>query len=240
MSYNNKRKYQNDYSSNKRFKRSSYRKPTGKPTVKQVKNLVEQAMYRNSETKIKSVTGSEQAISTIGFAKVYACAIPSQGAQGNQRIGNKIQGVGIGSKLMLHNTNTSENIWVRCALLEVYDGQMTDGQITSDLFEGLSDQSVGEGGGVEELIKKFDREFFKCHKDQLVAVGPKGTSEGIQIVDFYKKLNGQLMKFNDSVATQPVGTSRFVWVVYAREGDADEVAGSHIECSYNLDYYFKE
>jgi len=210
------------------------------PTSAQVRRMVNKAVYKQSETKMCATTGTEETISSIASAKVFFAPVPRQGARTTERIGNKVKGVGLGSKLILHNNSTSEYCWVRCALLEVFDGQATGAEIQNDLFEGTADQTIGESGSVTEIIRKFDREYYKVHKDTIVGVGPKNTEDGIKFINYYHKLNGQEMRFNDSVALKPTGSSSFVWVVYGRETDGDESIGSIVECSYAFDYYYKE
>lgn len=60
----------------------------------------------------------------------------------------------------------------------------------------------------------------------------------IHVVDYCKKLSGQEMKFNDQFTATPTGTSKFIWVVYCRQANADESVGTNIELTYPLDYYF--
>lgn len=234
------KRYQNGTIKKTKGSKSLYARRIPKGVSAPMRRVVEDAIYRASETKVVCAVASEQSVNTIGAVSVFSVPVPSDGAKGNERIGNKVRCVGIGSKLMFHNNNTSETIWVRAALLEVKNGQMTNSQIQSNLFEGTSDQTVGEAGNQFELIRKLDKEYFTVLRDECIPLGPKAESEGIKFLQYYANLKGKDMKFNDSVAIQPVGTSRYVWIVMAREGDADEGIGSVIECTYSLDFYFKE
>lgn len=227
----------------KRFRSTpSYRKRyNAKPSTAQVRSIVQRAIFKESETKISSITNNEVYANTISPNPiVFIVPVPEQGVSSHQRIGNKIRGVGISSKLLLHNNAGNTPCWVRCTLVEVLDGQMTDTEIQNDLFEGTSDSTVGLGGSVVEVVKKYDREYYKVLKDEVIGLHGNTDPDSVKIINFYKKLNGQEMKFNDAFATRPVGTSRFVWIVYAREADGDESLGTNVEISCTFDYYFKE
>lgn len=224
-----------------RFVSGGKRRFKGKPSVQQVRTIVQNAIYRESETKMVSAFNNENFVNTIAAdVTIHAVPTPAQGVATHERIGNKIKGVGIGSKLLLHNNAGNTPCWVRCSLLEVFDGQMTDTEIKSDLFEGTGDSTVSIDGNLVNIIKKYDREFYRVLKDEVIPLHGNTDTDSVKIVSFYKKLKGQEMKFNDQFANQPVGTSRFVWVLYAREADGDEDLGTNVEITSHLDYYFKE
>lgn len=232
---------QSQSQSQKRF-RSAPVKKYAKPSVTQVRSIVNRAIYRESETKMCTATASELNVTSIAPSpSILSCPMPGQGVGTHQRIGSKVKGVGIGSKIVFHNNSSTTPVWIRCSLLEVHNGQMTDIEIQNDLFESsATDSTIGMVGSVGEVIKRYDRQYYTVLKDEVVALHGNTEPDSLKMVSFYKKLVGQEMKFNDAVANLPVGTSRFVWVVYSREGDGDESTGTTVECSYNIDYYFKE
>lgn len=211
-----------------------------KPNVTQVRNIVTRAIYNASETKLTSAHWEEASMSSVSpSGYVYPFPIPAQGVTSIQRIANKCYGVGLASRILLHN-NSSNDMWVRLLLLEVYDGQQTDAEIISDLFEGETDSMVGENGDLSDTIKKTDRESFKCLKDSVVHLTPQSGDHRVEIIKHYHALRGQLMNFNDKFAARPIGTSRFVWVIINREADSNEGIGSTIEAHVQLEYYFKD
>lgn len=228
-------------STSKRTRPTYKKRPYVKPTTAQVRSIVQKAIYRESETKMASVANSEMYINTIAASPaVILVPTPSPGTAGNQRVGNKVKGVGIGSKLLLHNNASNTACWVRCSLLEVFDGQMSDEEIKNGMFEGIADSTIGVVGEVGDVIRKYDREIYRVLKDEIVPLNGLNDPGAVHIVNFYKKLSGQEMKFNDQFANAPTGSSKFVWVVYARQANNDESVGTNLELTYSLDYYFKE
>lgn len=226
----------------KRFRDARYRKKVyAKPTTSQVRSIVQRAIYRESETKVVSRANSEQYLNTISASPtIITVPTPAPGSAGNQRVGNKIKGVGIGSKLLLHNNASNTPCWARCSLLEVFDGQMSDGEIQNATFEGIADSTIGVVGEVGDIIRKYDREYYRVLKDEIVPLTGLNEPGAVHIVNFYKKLNGQEMKFNDQFAGKPTGSSQFVWIVYVRQANNDESVGTNVELTHTIDYYFKE
>jgi len=177
------------------------------------------------------------------IAEVVNFPVPGLGTAANQRVGNRIEGVGIKIKLLLHN-NTSVPIHVRFLILKIPQGQrMDNARIQSELFETSGSTAVGETsaspvGPTADLIRQVNRGEIQVIRDKVVPLNASTVDTGMAMEEIYVRTPGMFV-FPDSDTTEPID-NRFVFVLIPRRSDNDEATGSNVEFTFCVTKYFKD
>lgn len=200
---------------------------------------IDAAIRRQRETKFVTYVENELALSSLsatGYVRLFP--LPAVGAGSHQRIGNKIDVVGIKAAVVLHNNNISDFCAVRVLLLEVFDGNQSTTAIANGAFEGASGGDLGISGLLYDMIKKTNREQVRVIRDQLFTLNGSNQGEKLQVFKHYAKINQQMV-FQDNLASVPVN-SHYALLLLNLEGDGDESLGSTVDASIIMDMYYKD
>lgn len=223
--------------------RTIRKKTKAKPTVpaSMLAKAVRRELYKQSETKHVNIIGDEVSLSTIASGTglpLISQPYPAVGPEPNERIGNKIQPVGFSFKAVYWN-QYSYPVMVRRMIIKVQDGTLSNTEILSNLFEGVTaNVDAADGGSMQFLLRKINREGFTCLKDDLITLGINNGGSSLISDKCYVKLTGS-QSYRENAATHAMN-DRIVVVHLAREGDGDESTGSTIEFSYACDFYYKD
>lgn len=226
------------FKSSRNYKAGNRKKRKYEPVMSAaVERAVEKLIKKNTETKIVTNNNYELGLTTLSTGTVYDIVTPLNGSGANQRVGNRIQPVGIGIKTLYH-TLTSTEALVRQLVLEVKQGyEITNTEVLSSLFESQSGADIGVDGTLRDAMRKVNREMFRVLKDD-VLIFANATAERTKMTRHYFKLSGEMI-FSDINST--LGQNkRYVVVTLPMEADGDESLGQTIEFSYNFDFYYKD
>lgn len=227
--------------SSKKFKptkKRTYNKPTLPPGM--LAKAIKKELYKQAETKCVNAYGSEVGISSIATGTgltLNSQPYPAVGADNHQRVGNKIQPVGFSFNSVYWNSYAYP-VFVRRLIIQVYDGEKSNSEILNELFEGTSNNDSYDVGAIDALIRKTNREGFKCLKDDIIEMGINNGGKSIAVRKCYVKLSGS-QTYRDAGVTHATN-DRIVVIHLAREGDGDESTGSTIEMSYAMQFYYKD
>jgi hypothetical protein len=207
-------------------------------------NTVKRINWKNRETKMISNYVAEQTINTLTTtAAVYAFPAPGIGTAANQRLGNKMDGVGIKANI-LFNSNASLPILVRMLILGIPQGvQFTDADVVANLFDlsvpaSSPETSAAPTGSITDINRVINRNELKVIRDQVVPLNSNTVDYSFAQRELYVRTPGRIV-FDDSDQSQPT-TMRYVMVFIPRQANADESTGSNVEISYVLTNYFKD
>lgn len=210
-----------------------------------VYNTVKRINWKNRETKMISNYVAESVINTVSAsgAYVYNFPAPALGTSANQRIGNKIDGVGIKCNL-LFNSNASLPILVRMLILAIPQGtNYTDGEVIANLYDlSIPATSVETSGAptgrVTDINRQINRGELKVIRDQVVPLNSNTVDYSFAQRELYVRTPGRIT-YPDSDITNPMST-RYVLVLVPRQANDDESTGNTVEVSYVLTTYFKD
>lgn len=207
-------------------------------------NTVKRINWKNRETKMISNYVAEQNINTLStVAFVQGFPSPALGTSANQRVGNKIDGVGIKANI-LFNSNASLPVLVRMLILGIPQGtNYTDGEITANLFDlsipGTSGEvSAAPTGRVTDINRQINRNEIKVIRDQVVPLNSNTVDYSFGQRQLYVRTPGRIV-FPDSDFTNQM-SMRYVLVLIPRQANDDESLGSTVEVSFALTTYFKD
>lgn len=215
--------------------RTMRKKADSKPKMSSsmLARAVRREIYKQSETKHVNIIGDEVSLSTIASGTglpLISQPYPAVGPEPNERIGNKIQPVGFSFKAVYWN-QYSYPVMVRRMIIKVQDGTLTNTEILSNLFEGVTaNVDASDNGAMQFLLRKVNREGFVCLKDDLITLGINNGGSSLVSDKTYVKLAGS-QSYRENAATHAMN-DRIVVIHLAREGDGDESTGSTIEFSY--------
>jgi len=200
--------------------------------------------WKQRETKMISAFQSEATMSTLTtLAEIVEFPAPALGSAANQRLGNKIDGVGIRVKLLLHN-NGSIPVHVRFLILKIPQGErFTNSQILNELFDSSSpgttpETSAAPTGLTADLIRQINRGEIIVIRDKVIPLLSSSVDTGIAMEDVYVRTPGRIT-YPDSAQTTSVN-DRFVFVMIPRRSDNDESLGTTIEFTSQVTKYFKD
>jgi len=201
--------------------------------------------WKNRETKMISNYISEQQISTVSGQGVYIIPFPAPaiGTGANQRVGNKIDMVGIKVNI-LFNSNASLPLVCRMLILGVPQGSnFFDSDVAANIFDvsipaTSAEVSGGCTGFLSDINRQINRNELKTIRDQVIPLNSNTVDFSFAQRIIYVRTPGRAT-FHDSDLSQPQ-TMRYVMALMPRQANADESTGSTIECSYSLTTYFKD
>lgn len=200
--------------------------------------------WKARETKMIANYADEQTLNTLGTTvDIVNFPVPAYGSANNQRIGNKIQGVGIKIN-MLFNNNAAGPIFVRMILLKVPQGDSyTDSSIRSNIFESsfpgnVPDTSLPVNGRLTDITKVINKGEMIVIRDKVIILNGNSVDTGVSIQQFYVR-TPHMYEFADSDQTLPLN-ARYVIAMIPRQCNADESTGSTVEYTYTLSTYFKD
>lgn len=200
--------------------------------------------WRQRETKMIANYAEEQTLNTLGTTvEIINFPAPAYGSANNQRIGNKVQGVGIKIN-MLFNNNAAGPIFVRMILLKVPQGDSyTDSSIRSNIFENsfpgnVPDTSTPVNGRLTDITKVINKGEMIVIRDKVIVLNGNSVDTGVSIQQFYVR-TPHMYEFADSDQTLPLN-ARYVIAMIPRQCNADESTGSTVEYTYTLSTYFKD
>lgn len=234
--------YSQDATGSKKTRTMSRKKTYNKPKMSSsmLSKAVKRELLKQAETKCVNAYGSEISLNTISTGSglsLLSQPYPAVGADVHQRVGNKIQPKGFAFDAVYYNQNAYP-LWVRRLIIQVYDGEKSNSDILGELFEGTANNDSYDVGNVDTLIRKVNREGYKCLKDDIIQLGINNGGNSIDVRKTYVKLSGS-QKYRDAGVTHAVN-DRIVVVHIAREADGDESTGSVIEMSYSMQFYYKD
>lgn len=223
----------------KTFRKSSV--PKGNMSGAVLAKAVRKELKKQSETKHVHVAGVEAVISSISSGSglsLISQPYPTVGPEPTQRIGNKVQPVGLSWKGVYWN-QYSYPIVLRRIIVAVQDGENLNSDILLNLFEGDGNNiDVSATGSMHDLIRKVNREGFRVLKDDTITLGINNGGSSVEVSKVYCKLSGSQM-YRETGSTHAIN-DRIVVIHLAREADGDESTGSSIEMSYQMDLYYKD
>lgn len=225
-------------------RRKSYRKGSGM-SYRNVYNTIKRYNWKTRETKMLSTYVAEGLINTVSASGAYVYPFPAPviGTAANQRIGNKVDGVGIKANIIFHS-NVGITTVCRMLIIGVPQGaNFFDSDIIANLFDlsqpsTLAEVSAAPTGLLSDINRQINRNDLKVIRDEVVPLYGTSIDTGFAQRIKYVKTPGRIV-YQDSDPAQPM-TMRYVMVLIPRQGNADESTGSNIEISYALTMYFKD
>jgi len=200
--------------------------------------------WKQRETKMISAYFTEVSMNTLTtLGEVIEFPYPALGTGANQRVGNKLDGVGLKVKLLFHNNN-SIPIHVRFLILQIPQGErFTNTAILNELFDVSTPGNVPEtatapAGNTSDLIRSINRGEIKVIRDKVVPLLSSSVDTGIAMEDVYIKTPGRVT-FADSAQTTPIN-NRYIVVLIPRRSDNDEGMGSTVELTGVVTKYWKD
>jgi len=200
--------------------------------------------WRLRETKMISSYLEEQTLNTLSTTvDIINFPAPSYGPAANQRIGNKVQGVGIKVNMLFHN-NAALPIFVRMLLLKVPQGDgYSDSSIRSNIFDqsapgNVPDTSAPTNGRLTDITRQINRGEMAVIRDKVIVLNGTTVDTGVSMQQFYVR-TPHMYEFADSDTTLPMNT-RYVIALILRQANADESTGNTVEYTYTLSTYFKD
>jgi hypothetical protein len=224
--------------------KKSYRKGT-RMRPSNIASIVRSINWRQRETKMISFFQEERQMNTLStLVDTLDFPVPAIGTAANQRVGNRIDGVGIKLKLLMHN-NTSVPVHVRMLILKIPQGErFTNTQIAGELFEQSSPGTTPETGSLPslsgaDLIRIVNRGEIIVLRDKVIPLLGNTVDTGIAMEECYIRIPGRIT-FPDSAFSQQIGP-RYLFCLLPRRSDNDEnLAGSIVEYSFSVTTYFKD
>lgn len=200
--------------------------------------------WKQRETKMISAFFTEISLNTLTTsAELIEFPYPALGSAANQRLGNKIDGVGLKVKLLFHNNN-SIPIHVRMLILQIPQGErFTNSAILNELFDvstpGTTPEAAGApAGNTSDLIRQVNRGEIKVIRDKVVPLLSSSVDTGIGMEEVYVRTPGRIT-FPDSAQTTPIA-NRYIIVLIPRRSDNDESMGATVEVTGHVTKYWKD
>jgi len=223
------------------------RKYKGKPrgmSASSVYNAIKRYDWKSRPTKMISASANELPINTISTTiQLVNFPVPALGPAANQRIGNRISGVGIKINCLLHN-NAALPVYVRMVILKIPQGfAYTDGEIRSEFYDlstpGTSiDTNSAASGRLDDITRQINRGEIVVIRDKVIVLNGTSVDTGVSLQDIYVRTPHDI-NFPDGDFTEPTN-DRYVCAFIPRQTNADESTGSTVEISYAVTCYFKD
>lgn len=235
------------YSGGYAYKRTGYKKKPKRSyrgvSYYDVTRAIRVANWKSRETKMLNVYLDEINLSTIVAGDVRPFPTPALGTAANQRMGNKIDGVGMKLSVIFNN-NASTPVYIRLLILKVRQGDVfNDTAVLQNLLDlsspGTSPEtSGGPTGRLSDLNRQINRNEFTVIRDKLICMDGDGQDTGVASEVIYFRTPGRVT-YGDSDWLQPI-SPRYVFVTMCRQANSDENLGSTVEMTYAATNYFKD
>lgn len=192
------------------------------------------------EIKSSSASTTELAVTTGVTPAYFSWPEIGVGPEVNERIGNEITIDRIEMKVLYHNNGTGSagRPVAREILMLVSGGRyITDGEITSNLFEGSV--SAAPSGTTQDLLRALNTDGIRILSDRLVKMAPL-TADSHNVVQYshVTKVMNKKMLYRDSGTAQPVH-DRYVLCIMPVDPGNDGALHT-FEVSTNLRFYYHE
>ena len=149
-----------------------------KQTKPSVQAMVRRAVARSRETKMVTNQSVEAPMSSLVSEYFYNAPVPTTGTGSNNRIGNRVDPTSLSCKFLLHN-NMNQVCHVRCMLIEIYSGLVSNGSIQADFLESSTGTDSAPVGSLSDLIRKTNREEFRIIREEIITVGRNNSADAM-------------------------------------------------------------
>jgi len=232
------------YSQSRSRPTRKYKGKRGGMSSRAVYGAIKRYNWKLRETKMISAYLDEQTLNTLSTTvDIVDFPAPALGPCANQRIGNKIQGVGIKINMLFHN-NAAVPVFVRMILLKVPQGDAyTNSTIRANILElstpgGSGEVSAPVNGRLTDITRQINRGEMIVIRDKVITLNGTSVDTGVSMQQFYVR-TPHMYHFADSDFTLPINY-RYVIALIPRQANADESLGSTVEYTYTLTTYFKD
>jgi len=215
------------------------------PVAAPTRSAIQKAIAASRETKTCYASGIEQSLNTVGSYgfKAYSWAVPANGTDSTDRIGNKINPTRLQLRLICHN-NMPVTLYQRLLVLRVKQGNaIADANIADELFDNWNGQDKSVQGVLSDLVSPINGEEYVVMHDEVVEMGYTTANMATASSRAYSRVLSftplKNMTFDDKDGHQPT-TNRYVFCVITKRADADESTGESIELTYDVRMEFKD
>lgn len=222
------------YSSKKKAyvkRRSTNRRST-------VRGIVNSIINKKAETKKHSFAVSEQTVSTLtspNSNNFYQPLALQNGTGLNNRIGHKVQGVGLDIRGHFYNNQSGTQSFAK---MVVFRRKNMSADPESDLLETNASNVGPASQGIQKMYARFNTDDYQILKTKMFVLG---SPDGAQRTKFFKCWVPLKNNFTyDGSGTAPPSYGDIMICFYSAESANDTMLGTTIECTFNSTFYFKD